>query len=174
MVERWIALAVAAGLALGACERDRTVSTRCAVGERPGYFVPGDGPATVVGCARLGVSGKRIEFSGNDSACINPAYSGRGQRGFFIPAICELDPPLTRFAVRDARQPRQGGYGYVIWGTAGTASEVTAHFEGGTARAAIIRVGAPLARRFGAPPFRLFVVELPPSAAHGPVVTRPG
>ncbi len=53
----------------------------------------------LLGCARLGVSGKRVEFSGNlgdidgaRHACINPAYSGRGQPGLYIPAICALEP----------------------------------------------------------------------------------
>jgi len=69
----------------------------CAVGERPDYFVPGppDEPLALLGCARLGVSGKTVEFSANlahidgvRQECINPAYSGRGRRGFYIPAIC--------------------------------------------------------------------------------------
>jgi hypothetical protein len=155
-----------------------TPSTRtvCAVGERPGYFVPGpaDGPLALLGCARLGVSGKRIEFSGNVAyrgwaphLCVNPAYSGRGQRGLYIPTVCKLRPPLSRFAVRDAAQPRQGvrGYAYVIWGTAGALTDVVATFAGATAQAAVFRVGADLAREFGASPFSLFVVELPLSAA---------
>jgi hypothetical protein len=74
------------------------------------------------------VSGKHVEFSANLAAldgeleaCINPAYGGRGRRGLYIPAICKLDPPLSRFAVRHAAEPRQGvrGYAYVVWGTAG-------------------------------------------------------
>ncbi len=80
-------------------------------------------------------------------------------------------PPLSRFAVRDAGQPRQGvrGYAYVIWGTAGASKEVVASFTGGTARAAVFRVGPRLARRFGVSAFRVFVLELPVSAACGPV-----
>jgi hypothetical protein len=144
------------------------------VGERPGYFVPGSGRLALLGCARLGVSGKRVEFSGNlgdvdgvRHACINLGYSGRGQRGLYIPALCALEPPLSRFAVRDAAQPRQGvrGYALVIWGTAGVSTEVVARFTGGTARARIIKVGPELARNLGEPPFRLFVMELPLSAA---------
>jgi hypothetical protein len=153
---------------------------RCAVGERPDYFVPGpaDSPLALLGCARLGVSGKRVEFSGNLAhidgelhACVNPAYSGRGQRGLYIPAICSLEPPLSRFAVRDAAQPRQGvrGYAYVIWGTAGASTDVVARFTGGTAHAAVFRVGPELARNFGESPFSLFVMELPLSAACGSV-----
>lgn len=148
----------------------------CAVGERPDYFVPGpaDSPLALLGCARLGVSGKRVEFSGNLAhldgerhVCVNPAYSGRGQRGLYIPAICKLEPPLARFAVRDAAQPRQGvrGYAYVIWGTAGASTDVVARFTGGTAQAAVFRVGPKLARNFGESPFGLFVIELPLSAA---------
>jgi hypothetical protein len=205
MTRRWLvglgALAVA--LALGGCgdnesppstaedgrpARPRSAQTRfvestravCAVGERPGYFVPGlaDGPLALLGCARLGVSGKRVEFSANLAridgvrhACVNPAYSGRGQRGLYIPAICKLAPALSRFAVRDAAQPRQGvrGYAYVIWGTAGASTDVVASFTGGTAQAAVFRVGTALARQFGESAFSLFVMELPLSAACGPV-----
>jgi hypothetical protein len=149
-------------------DRPRSIDTalsRCAVGERPGYFVPGAVPR-VLGCVRLGVSGKRMEFSA-DHDCINPAYGGCGGRGVFIPAICWLDPPLSRFAVRDASQPRQGvrGYAYVIWGTAGASRHVVASFSGGTAHAAIIHVRPSLAHSLGEPPFRLFAVELPLSAA---------
>ena len=183
--------AVAVALALAGCadhaspppranEQTLLVETTradCAVGQRPGYFVPGPA-ATLLGCARLGVSGKRVEFSGNVAdidggrhACVNPAYSGRGQRGLFIPSKCMFAPALSRFAVRDAAQPRQGvrGYAYVIWGTAGAATEVVARFNGGTARAAVFSVGPGLARRFGESAFRLFVLELPLSAACGPV-----
>jgi hypothetical protein len=154
--------------------------TICAVGERPDYFVPGspDGLLALLGCARLGVGGKRVEFSGNLAqidgarhACINPAHSGRGQRGFYIPAICALEPSLSRFAVRAAAQPRQGvrGYAFVIWGTTGPSTDVVARFAGGTARAAVFQVPPGLARSFGESPFGLFVVELPLSAACTPV-----
>lgn len=187
MPRRWPALfaALALGLIVGGCAGAEesppprqapaivTTRARCDVGERPGYFVPGDGRPVLLGCARLGVSGKRVEFSGNlgdiggrRHACINPAYSGRGRRGFYIPAICALEP-LSRFAVRDAAQPRQGmrGYALVIWGTAGESTGVVARFSGGTARATIIEVGPEHARNLGVSPFRLFVMELPLSAA---------
>jgi hypothetical protein len=152
----------------------------CAVGERPDYLVPGppDGPLALLGCARLGVGGRRVEFSANLAdidgarhACINPAYSGRGRRGFYIPAICALEPPLSRFAVRAAGQPRQGvrGYAFVIWGTTGSSTDVVARFAGGTARAAVFNAPAGLARNFGESPFGLFVMELPLSAACAPV-----
>ena len=130
------------------------------------------GRLALLGCARLGVSGKRVEFIGNQGvidgvrhACINPAYSGRGRRGLFIPAICPVQ--LSRFAVHDAAQPRQGvrDYALVIWGTAGASTEVTARFTGGTARAMVIKMGPQLARTLGESPFSLFVVELPLSAA---------
>jgi hypothetical protein len=156
--------------------RIETMPARCSVGERPDYFVPGsrDGRLVLLGCARLGVSGKRVEFSGSVEdldgarhACINPAYSGRGRRGLYIPAICALAPPLSRFAVRDAAQPRQGVHGYalVIWGTAGASSEVVARFAGGSARAIVFKVAPELARTLGESPFSLFVIELPLSAA---------
>ena len=192
MPGRWPALlaALALGLIDGGCGGAEespprrqappieTTPARCEVGERPGYFVPGDGRPALLGCARLGVSGKRVEFSGNlgdidgrRHACINPAYSGRGRRGFFIPARCGFEPPLSRFAVRDAAQPRQGvrGYALVVWGTAGESTEVVARFSAGTARAAIIEVGPERARNLGVSPFRLFVMELPLSAACGAV-----
>lgn len=184
MPGRWLAVfaALALGLIGGGCAgaedspSSETTPARCSVGERPDYFVPGsvDGRLALLGCARLGVSGKRVDFSGNVGdidggrhACINPAYSGRGQRGLYIPAICALEPPLSRFAVRDAAQPRQGvrGYALVIWGTAGASTDVVARFTGGTARAMIIKVGPELARTLGESPFSLFVMELPLSAA---------
>jgi hypothetical protein len=179
MVTRWL---IPAAVLLCGCPGDRTTlrteSTRasCAVGERPGYFVPGgdNGPLALLGCARLGLSDKRVEFSGSVAeldgehhACVNPAYSGRGQRGFFIPTICALEPALSRFAVRDARRPRQGvrGYRYVIWGTAGTATDVVARFAGGSAHAVVFTVEPDVAATLGASPFSLFVMELPLSAA---------
>lgn len=152
----------------------------CAVGERPDYFVPGppNGPLALLGCARLGVGGKPVQFSGNlghidaaSHACINPAYSGRGRRDFYIPAVCPLEPSLSRFAVRAAGQPRQGvrGYAFVIWGTTGASTDVVARFAGGTARAAVFKVPPGLAQNFGESPFGLFVMELPLSAACAPV-----
>jgi hypothetical protein len=201
MPRRWLALLGPLLLIAGGCgggERSAAGSTRadavtkpqaprletrparCDVGGRPGYFVPGPvgGRLALLGCARLGVRGKRVEFSGNldeidgaRHACINAAYSGRGRRGQFIPSICGLEPPLARFAVRAAAQPRQGvrGYAFVIWGTAGASTDVTARFAGGTARSAVIDVPAPLARSFGEPPFSLFVMELPLAAGCAPV-----
>lgn len=202
MASRWLIVlgALALGLVVGGCASDgKTASgetqdrgplarrsnearliestvASCAVGERPGYFVPGpaDSPLALLGCARLGVSGKRVEFSGNLAliddglyACVNPAYSGRGGSGAYIPAICKLEPPLSEFAVRDAGQPRQAarGYAYVIWGTAGASTKVVAGFTGGTVQAAVLTVGPELAREFGEPPFSLYVMELPLSAA---------
>ena len=158
-----------------------SVGVPCEIGKRPGYFVPGpeDSPLAVLGCAHLGVSGKRVEFSahcarieGDLHSCINPAYSGRGRRGFYIPAVCKRSPPLSRFAIRDAAQPRQGvpGYAFVIWGTAGAStSDVVTHWKDGRVRAAVLPVRAGLARRFGEAPFSLFVVELPRAAACAPV-----
>ncbi len=194
MASRWLVLAgsVALGLAVSACaeearpqrsEQTRLIETkpaRCAVGERPRYFVPATSPPALLGCARLGVSGKRVDFSGSLSPidgdfhfCVIPAYSGRGQRGFFIPTVCMLPPPLARFAIRDASQPRQGvrGYQLVIWGTAPAAtSEVLARFDSGRARAVVIKVPSNRAPwTFGESPFSLFVVELPLAAACGSV-----
>lgn len=158
----------------------------CAVGERPDYFVPADSPPALLGCARLAVSGKRVEFSGTLARidggfhlCINPAYNGRGQRGIFIPAICKLEPAPSEFAIRAAGQPRQGvrGYEYVVWGTAAAGtSDVVAHSNAGRARASVFQVPSDRAPwSFGESPFSLFVVELPLAAACGSVtVARDG
>ena len=144
----------------------------CRVGEAPRYFMPGRA-AALVGCARLGESGKRVEFSvdresigGERLACINPAFNGRGRPGIFIPAICSSTRRLSGFAVHDASQPRQAvrEYAYVIWGTAGDADEVVARYDGGTAKAVVMKVGRDLAAKLGEDPFRLFVVELPLAA----------
>ena len=176
MSRRWRAFFAAVVALLGGGQAAPIESTpvRCHVGEPPGYFVPGSagGRPALLGCARLGVSGRRVEFSGDQAvidgvrhACINPAYGGRRRRGMFIPALCPAQ--LSRFAVHSAAQPRQGvrGYALVIWGTAGPSTAVTARFNGGTARALVIKVGPKLARRLGESPFSLFVVELPLSAA---------
>jgi hypothetical protein len=152
----WSALIAALAL-LGGGD---SASARCDVGGRPEYFVPG-GDAVLLGCARLGVSGKRVEFStnraridGKSELCINPAYG----RGRFIPSLCKIDP--SRFAVRDAGQPR--GYRHVIWGTA---PRETSRVTAGYTRAAIFRSAR----------FAVFVVELPLAAASGPVtVTAEG
>lgn len=161
-----------------------TLSAACAAGDRPDYFVPGaDHPAALlVGCARLGVSRKRVEFNvnvsrikGRSHLCVNAAYTGRGRRGFYIPALCKLDPPPARFAVRDVAQPRQGvrGYALVIWGTAPPATRaVRVRFGRAAAAAAVFTVPARLSRRFGEPPFSVFVVELPLQAACAPITVR--
>jgi hypothetical protein len=161
-----------------------TWPAECAVGKRPDYFVPGDDrrPTVLVGCAGLGVSRKRVEFSvnlgridGEDHLCVNAAYTGRGRPGFYIPAICKLDPPPARFAVRDVAQPRQGvrGYALVIWGTAPPATTaVNARFRRTAAAAAVFTVPAKRSRRFGERPFSLFIVELPLRAACVPITVR--
>lgn len=160
-----------------------SVPARCDVGGRPGYFVPRPPGSrlALLGCARLGTSGKRVEFSGHRDridgervVSINPAYSGRGRRGSFIPAFA-LEPPLSRFAVRDAAQPRQAvrGYAYVIWGTTrASTARVVARSRAGRARAAVFRAGSQLAGDLREPPFGLFVVELPLAAACGTVTLR--
>jgi len=148
----------------------------CRIGERPRYFVPGPpgSPLALLGCARLGVSGKRVDFSGNVDriahtryACINPAYGGRGRRGIYIPAVC-LNRPLQRFAVHQASQPQQAvrGYELVFWGTTrASTSEVVARYGDEPVRAAVFEVGPKLSSRFGERPFSLFVLELPLDAA---------
>jgi hypothetical protein len=169
----------------GAEARPRTVvlsaeRAPCRIGKRPRYFVPSapGGPSALLGCARLPVSGERVEFSGDTDRfrgrtdlCINPAYDG----GQFIPAACALVPPPSRFAVHDAMYPAESGrYAYVIWGTTGGARRVTARFDVGTARAAVLPVPRRLARRFGERPFGLFVVELPLPARCAPITVEGG
>jgi hypothetical protein len=159
-----------------------SVPVPCAVGARPGYFVPGGRRLALLGCARLGVSGRRVDFSGSvtridgtSTACINPAYGARGNPGAFIPAICMLRPPLSRFAARDVSHPRQAvrGYELVIWGTAAAGTTaVSARFRGGIARAAVLGVRPKLARRLGERPFSLFVLELPLAAACDAITVR--
>lgn len=207
---RWLALLPAlawGGLMLAACgggdesprgDREKRIASGspgtlrvkkstqidCRVGERPDYFVPGleDGPLALLGCARLGVSGKRLEFSGNlaridgDShLCINRAYQGRGS-GFFIPTICKLDPPPQRFRVLGASPPGQAGvrgYAFVVWGTGPVStSRVEARFGNDVGRAAVLKVESELARDFGERPFSLFVAELPLRAACGPITAE--
>src|SRR5918992_2184397 len=155
-----------------------TTKTPCDVGGRPDYFVPAplESPLAIIGCARLGVSGKPVEFSANsrpigrrDHVCLNPAYPGRGRLGIYIPAACVPDPVSRRLAVIGVEVPRQAvrGYQLVIWGTsAASTRRVVAHHEGGRTRAAVFTVGRPLARAAGVTrPFSVFVVELHPEAA---------
>jgi hypothetical protein len=113
-------------------------------------------------------------IDGKRAFCMNPAYAGRGDRGFYIPAICAFGR-LNRFAVRDAQHPREGvrDYALVVWGTAApSAAEVVSHFGREAARAAVFKVGPVLARRLGQPPFSFFVVELPLRAACVPIRVR--
>jgi hypothetical protein len=135
----------------------------CDVGAPPEYFVPGGG-ARVIGCARLEVSGKPVEFSkqrerigGNRYLCLNPAYRGRGQLGIYIPTVCVRRYLLDRLRILDGRVPRQAvrGYGRVSWGTAPhSVRRVVVRHRGGRERAAVFRVVAP--RRFA-----VFVAGLP-------------
>src|SRR5215207_8435765 len=107
---------------------EATSQTRCEVGERPNYFVPGgnDGPFAIIGCARLGVSGKAVEFSADDErigrkdhVCLDPAYRGRGELGNYIPAVCVRDPVSRKPEVISVEIPRQAvrGYQLVMWGS---------------------------------------------------------
>jgi hypothetical protein len=117
---------LALGALLGDCGAEKrpgagrafeTMAARCDVGGKPGYFVPASSPPVLIGCARLGVSGKRVELStsrdridGKPHTCVDPAYG----RGRFIPGICVPDP--SRFAIRAASRPRQAvrGHAFVI------------------------------------------------------------
>src|SRR5918999_3173786 len=125
-------MAVIAVVALAAgctAQAEPTTKTRCEVGGRPGYFVPKpeESPLAIIGCARLGVSTKPVEFSadsqpigGRDHVCLNPAYRGRGRLGFYIPAACVPAPVSRKLAVIHVEVPRQGvrGYRLVVWGAA--------------------------------------------------------
>jgi len=157
-----------------------TVETRCDIGGQPDYFVPGsaENPVAIIGCARLGLSKKPVEFSANDEridgkdyVCLNPAYRDT-RRGAFIPAACEPEPISRRLVVVAAAVPRQGvrGYRLVIWGTAAPSTRrVVAHYEGERTEAAVLTVR----RTAGAArPFRVFVVELDPQVPACSVLLR--
>jgi hypothetical protein len=183
---RLIAVTAVAALVAGCnASADATTKTRCDVGGRPDYYVPkpAESPLAIIGCARLGVSGKPVEFSAHsepighkDYACLNPAYRGSGRLGIYIPAACVPDPISRRLAVIGVEIPRQAvrGYRLVIWGTAAAPTRrVVAHHEGGRTRAAVFTVGRPLARAVGVTrPFSVFVVELHPEAACRRVLVR--
>jgi len=153
-----------------------TTEARCDVGGRPDYFVPGgdDGPFAIIGCARLGASGKLVEFTADseridgDHVCISPAYGGRGRLGTYIPGACVPDPVPGRLDVVSIEIPSQGvrGYGLAIWGTAGPSiRKVHAGYGGAETRAAVFPVRRALAHAVGASrPFNVFVVELYPEA----------
>jgi hypothetical protein len=153
-----------------------TTKTHCDIGGRPEYYVPKpvESPLAIIGCARLGVSAKPVEFSadyeridGRDYVCLNPAYRGRGNRGrpsFYIPNACIREPLSIRPDVVGAEVPDQGVHGYqlVIWGIAGSSTRhVVARYNGIETEAAVFAVRRPLARAAGATrPFSVFVVEL--------------
>jgi hypothetical protein len=159
-----------------------TTNTRCDVGGRPGYFVPKPerSPIAIVGCARLGVSAKPVEFSVNGErdggkrwVCLNAAYRVRGRLGHFIPSVCPREPVSRGVNVSSMEGPREvPGYEKVIWGTAAPSTRrVVASYEGGETEAAVFTVSRTLARAAGATwPFSVFVVELHPEAGCGRVV----
>jgi hypothetical protein len=165
---------------------DATKKYPCQVGERPGYFVPGPDPGDpvpVIGCARLGVSEKPVEFSahaeriaGRAHVCVNPAYRGRGQLGVYIPSTCPPNPVPRRLDVLRVDVPDQGvrGYTLVVLGTANASTpEVVALHDGDEIRAAVFTVGHGLTEAVGAKrPFSVFVVELPLEAACQPIHVR--
>jgi hypothetical protein len=176
-----IAVAVVAGCGGDGGSRDAAhpakapTESRCDIGGRPDYFVPGGeaGPLAIIGCARLGVSGKPVEFSAESErigrehhVCINPAYRGRGRLGMYIPTACVLDPGSRRLDVVSIEVPSQGvrDYGLVIWGTVGPSIRtVHAGYGRGETRAAVFPVRRPVAQAVGATrPFSVFVVELDP------------
>ena len=151
-----------------------TVRTQpCDEGGRPGYFVPG-GDVAIIGCARLGVSGKPVEFSagreriaGEAQVCLNAAYRGRGRLGIFIPSVCRSPSAVRELTVFRAEVPRQAvrGYRLVIWGTVpSSARGVVARHRGGRTAGAVLRANR------GS--FSAFVVELPVSAACHPIELR--
>lgn len=148
-----------------------TVRTQpCDEGGPPGYFVPGGAPA-IVGCARLGVSGKPVEFSagrerigGESQVCLNAAYRGRGRMGIYIPSVCRSPSALRELTVFRVEVPRQAvrGYRLVIWGTVPpSAHGVVARHRVGRTAGAVLRGS-----------FRVFVVELPFRAACHPIELR--
>ncbi len=146
-----------------------TVETAsCERGRAPSYFVPG-GDAAIIGCARLGVSGKPVELSANigraDQVCVNPAFRGRGQMGIYIPARCVSPAALGKLRIVASEVPRQAvrGYELVVWGTAPASTRrLVVHHPGGRATAAVFRV------RRGS----VFIAELPAGAAGRPLEVR--
>jgi hypothetical protein len=161
-----------------------TTKTRCDIGGRPDYGVPGtfEAPLAIIGCARLGLSMKPVEFSANDErfdgkdyVCLNPAYRDTSGLGAYIPDACEPEPISRRLVVVAAEVPSQGvrGYQLVIWGTAAPSTRVVAHYEGERTGAAVFTVRGRLARAAGAArPFSVFVVELDPRVAPCSVLLR--
>ena len=162
-----------------------TTKTRCDIGGRPDYYVPNppETPLAIIGCARLGLSTKPVEFSANDErfdgkdyVCLNPAYRDTRRLGAYIPAACEPEPVSKRLVVVAAEVPRQGvrGYRLVIWGTAASSTRrVVAHYEGERTAAAVFNVSGRLARAAGAArPFSVFVVELDPHVPACSVLLR--
>lgn len=139
----------------------------------------------IIGCARLTTSGRRIELSahrerigGDEHVCINSAYRGRGEIGFYIPSVCPEDPVGRRPAVMNAVDGRYGakdwgvrGYEYVVWGTGDVStSAITLRHRGGEAAAALFRIDQRLASTLGATrPFIVFIAELPSLSACEPV-----
>jgi hypothetical protein len=147
-----------------------TTATRCDVGVRPRYFVPTSpgSPSAIIGCARLGVSGKPVELSANrerldgkEHVCLNPAYGAGRRLGIYIPATCMPVRLLDELYATGAGVPRQGvrGYRLVIWGTAPARTRrVTARYDGGETEAAVFGLETPA-------PYTVFVVELHREAA---------
>ena len=162
-----------------------TTETRCDIGGRPDYYVPGSAetPVAIIGCARLGLSTKPVEFTANDErfdgkdyVCLNSAYRDTRRLGAYIPNACVPEARATRFRVVDAEVPRQGvrGYQLVIWGTAAPSTRrVVAHYEGESTKTAVFSVRRPLTRVAGAArPFSVFVVELDPQVPACSVLLR--
>ena len=154
-------------------------TTKCAVGSEPEYFVPGGDPALIIGCAELSVSEKPVEFSVDDErigrrdfACINPAYTGRGSPGIYIPATCTIDPDFG-LDVLSAERPSQAvrKYEYVIWGVANQKTEgVKIKSLAGRSESAVFKADATITERLGITrPFAVFVIELPLRSACGTV-----
>jgi hypothetical protein len=165
-----------------------TTKTRCDIGGQPDYNVPGSTNArlAIIGCARLGLSMKPVEFSANDErfdgkdyVCLNPAFRDTSGLGAYIPNACEPEPISRRLVVVAAEvlTPRNAGvrgYQLVIWGTAAPSTRrVVAHYEGERTETAVFTVRGPLARAAGAArPFSVFVVELDPRVAPCSVLLR--
>jgi hypothetical protein len=89
-----------------------TTESRCNIGGRPNYFVPGrdDGPFAIIGCAPLGASGKLIEFSadyehigGNDHVCITPPTA------VMVSSVPTSPPPARAIPCRDGSTSSTSG-----------------------------------------------------------------
>ena len=116
----------------------------------------------------------RARIRGESHLCVNPAFRGRGRRGFWIPAAC-IGRPRARLEVIGVERPRPGvrRYRLVIWGFASSgAAAVEARSKDDVGRAAVLGLPNSIPAQLRARPLTLFVVELPLTAACSTITVR--